>query len=133
MLNIVEIKKLHQDLMKRLEKQKKKETEFESFKIEERTYFWMNNIKAKIKSKKLSNKSIESFKIVKDIKKISYELDLFKKMWIHSVFHTFMFQHCNQNISLQIIETSVELNKEYKIENILKKRMISEKTYYFVK
>jgi len=39
MLNIVEIKKLHQDLMKRLEKQKKKETEFESFKIEERTYF----------------------------------------------------------------------------------------------
>jgi len=44
-----------------------------------------------------------------------------------------MLQHCNQIISLQIIKTSVELNKEYEIENILKKRMISEKAYYLVK
>jgi len=36
-------------------------------------------------------------------------------------------------ISLQIIETSVELNREYKIENILEKRMISEKAHYLVK
>jgi len=86
-----------------------------------------------MKSKKLDNKSIELFMIVRDIKKISYELDLFKKMWIHSVFHTFMFQYCSQVISLQIIEMSVELNKEYEIENILKKRIISEKTYYFIK
>jgi len=71
--------------------------------------------------------------IVKDIKKLTYELDLFKKMQIHSVFHTFMFQHYNQNISLQITETSVELNEEYEIENILKKRMTSEKVNYFVK
>jgi len=28
---------------------------------------------------------------------------------------------------------SVELNEEYKVENILKKRMISEKAHYFVK
>jgi len=34
----------------------------------------------KMKSKKLDNKSIESFKIVKDIKKINYELNLFKEM-----------------------------------------------------
>jgi len=54
----------------------------------------------KTKSKKLNNKSIESFMIVKDIKRINYELDLFKKMWIHSVFYTFMLQYCNQIISL---------------------------------
>jgi len=71
--------------------------------------------------------------IVRSIKKISYELDLSKKMQIHSVFYAFMFQHCNQIISLQITETSVELDEEYKIENILKKRMISEKAHYFVK
>jgi len=86
-----------------------------------------------MKSKKLENKSIESFKIVRNIKKLSYELDLLKKMQIHSVFHAFMLQHCNQTISLQIIETSVELNEEYEIENILEKRMISEKTHYLIK
>jgi len=87
----------------------------------------------KIKSKKLSNKSIQSFKIVRNIKKLSYELDLLKKMQIHSVFHTFMLQHCNQTISLQITETSVEPDEEYEIENILEKRMISEKAHYLVK
>jgi hypothetical protein len=39
---------------------------------------------------------------------LSYELDLLKKMRIHSVFHAFMLQCCNQFIPLQTIETSVE-------------------------
>ena len=43
-LNIIKIKKLHQDLMKRLEKQKKKKTEFELFWVEEKIYFQINNI-----------------------------------------------------------------------------------------
>jgi hypothetical protein len=96
------------------------ETEVKSFWVEERVYFQTDNIQIKKQSKKLNNKSIESFKIVRDIKKLSYELDLFKKMWIHSVFHAFMLQCCNQTISLQIIETSVEFNEEYEVENILK-------------
>jgi len=87
----------------------------------------------KMKSKKLRNKSIESFKIVRNIKKLSYELDLLKKMQIHSVFHAFMLQHCNQTIPLQITETSVESDEEYEIENILEKRMISEKAHYLIK
>jgi hypothetical protein len=33
-------------------------------------------------------------------------------------------------IPLQIIEMFVELNKEYQVENILKKQMISGKTHY---
>ena len=44
-----------------------------------------------------------------------------------------MLQHCNQTISLQITEISVESDKEYEIENILKKRMISEKAHYLIK
>jgi len=43
-LNIAEIKKLHRDLTERLERQKRKKTEFESFQIEERVYFQTNNI-----------------------------------------------------------------------------------------
>jgi sulfur carrier protein ThiS len=48
-------------------------------------------------------------------------------MWIHSIFHAFMLQCYNQFIPLQITETFVELNEEYKVKNILKKWMISEK------
>jgi len=44
-----------------------------------------------------------------------------------------MLQHCNQIISLQIIEISVEFNEEYEIENILKKRIINEKIHYLIK
>jgi len=66
--------------MKRLEEQKEKRTEFESFWVEKKIYLWINNIQTKTKSKKLDNKSIESFKIVRNIKRISYELDLFKEM-----------------------------------------------------
>jgi len=132
-LNIAEIKKLHQDLTERLEGQKRKDTEFKSFWVEKRVYLWTDNIQTKMKSKKLKNKSIESFKIVRDIKRLSYELNLLKKMWMHLVFHAFMLQCCNQMISLQITETSVELNKECEIENILEKRMISGEAHYLIK
>jgi len=44
-----------------------------------------------------------------------------------------MLQHCNQTILLQITETSVESDEEYEIENILRRRMINKKVYYFVK
>jgi tryptophanase len=101
--------------------------------IEERVYLRTNNIHVKWRSKKLNNKSIKPFKIKRNIKRLSYELDLLKKMWIHSVFHVFMLQCCNQFISLQIIKTSVELNEKYQVENILEKQMISEKAHYLVK
>jgi len=81
----------------------------------------------------LNNKSIEPFQIKRNIKRLSYELDLLKKMQIHSVFHAFMLQCCNQFIPLQIIETFVEPDEEYEIKNILEKRMISEKAHYLIK
>jgi len=81
----------------------------------------------------LNNKSIESFEVKRNIKGLSYELDLLKEMQIHSVFHAFMLQCCNQFISLQITETFVELDKEYQVENILEKQMISEKAHYLIK
>ncbi len=101
--------------------------------IEERVYLRTNNIHVKQRSKKLNNKSIEPFKIKRNIKGLSYKLDLLKEMQIHSIFHAFMLQCCNQFISLQIIKTSVELNEEYQVENILEKRMISGKAHYLVK
>jgi len=66
--------------MKKLEKQIEKEAKMKSFQIEERVYFQTNNIQMKIKNKKLNHKSIESFMIVRDIKKLNYKLDLFKEI-----------------------------------------------------
>ncbi len=89
--------------------------------IEERVYLRTDNIHVKQKSKKLNNKSIKPFKIKRNIKGLSYKLDLPKKMQIHPVFHASMLQCCNQFIPLQITETSVESDKEYQVENILEK------------
>ncbi len=132
-LNIAEIKKLHKDLINKIQQQTKQITEIKSFVIEKRVYLRTNNIHVKWRSKKLNNKSIKSFKIKRNIKRLSYKLDLLKKMQIHSVFHVFMLQCCNQFISLQIIETFVKLNEKYQVENILKKQMISEKAHYLIK
>jgi len=112
-LNIAEIKKLHRDLTNRIQQQTEQMTEAKPFMIEERAYLRTNNIHIKQRSKKLNNKSIKLFKIKRNIKRLSYELDLLKKMWIHLVFHAFMLQRCNQFIPLQIIKTSVEPDEEY--------------------
>jgi len=132
-LNIAEIKKLHRDLANRIQQQTEQTTEVKPFVVEERVYLRTNNIHVKRRSKKLNNKSIEPFKIKRNIKGLSYKLDLLKKMRIHSVFHASMLQCCNQFIPLQITETFVELNKEYQVENILEKRMISGKAHYLIR
>jgi len=113
MLNIAKIKKLHKDLTNRIQQQTEQTAEVKPFIIEERVYLRTDNIHVKWRSKKLNNKSIELFKIKRNIKRLSYKLDLLKKMQIHSVFHAFMLQCCNQFISLQITETFVESDKEY--------------------
>ena len=101
--------------------------------VEERVYLRTDNIHVKRRSKKLNNKSIEPFKIKRNIKGLSYKLDLPKEMRIHPIFHAFMLQCCNQFIPLQTIETSVKLNEEYKVEDILEKRVINEKAHYLIK
>jgi len=111
----------------------KQTTEVKPFMVEERVYLRTDNIHIKQRSKKLNNKSIEPFEVKRNIKGLSYELDLLKKMQIHPVFHVFMLQCCNQFIPLQTIKTSVKPDEEYQVENILKQQMISGKTHYLVK
>jgi len=132
-LNIAEIKKLHRDLVNRIQQQSEQTTEIKPFVIEERVYLKTNNIHVKQRSKKLNNKSIKLFEIKRNIKKLSYKLDLLKKMRIHLIFHASMLQCCNQFISLQTTETSVEFDKEYQVENILEKWMISGKAHYLIR
>ena len=71
--------------------------------------------------------------IKRNIKDLSYELDLSMNMRIHSVFHAFMLQSCDQFILLQIKSTSVESDEEYEVERILGKKIISGTVHYLVK
>jgi len=66
--------------MNRIQQQTEQTTEIKSFVIEERVYLRTDNIHVKQRSKKLNNKSIKSFKVKRNIKELSYELDLLKKM-----------------------------------------------------
>jgi len=56
-LNIVEIKKLHQDLMKRLEEQKKKDTEFELFWVEKKNIFKLTTYEQRQKARNWATKT----------------------------------------------------------------------------
>jgi len=124
---------LHRDLTNRIQQQTEQTTKVKPFEVEEKVYLRTNNIHTKQRSKKLNNKSIEPFQIKRNIRGLSYELDLLKEMQIHSVFHAFMLQCCNQFIPLQIVKTSVKLNEKYQVEKILQKRMISGKAHYLIK
>ena len=103
------------------------------YRIGEKIYLWTDNIKIKWVSKKLDHWSIEPFMIKRNIKDLSYELDLSVNMRIHSVFHAFMLQLCNQFIPLQIKPTLIESDEEYEVERILDKKIISGTVHYLVK
>jgi len=133
MIDIAELKKLHKDLTQRIQAQHRITIKVKSFEVEEKVYLQTNNIKIKQKSKKLNHKSIEPFMIKRNVKNLSYELDLSTKMRIHLIFHTFMLQHCDQTISTQITETLIESDNEYKVKAILRKKTISETPHYLIK
>jgi len=132
-LDIADMRKLHANLMKKIQQQTGQETNAEPFEVEEKVYLRTDNIQIKNKSKKLMNKSVGPFRITRNIKGLSYELGLPQEMQIHPVFHASMLQHCNQFIPLQTKPTSVKPENEYEVEDILGKRMISGEAHYLVK
>jgi len=71
---------LHKDLTNRIQQQLRQITEIKFFVVEERVYLKTNNVHVKQQSKKLNNKSIELFEIKRNIKELSYKLDLLKEM-----------------------------------------------------
>ena len=71
--------------------------------------------------------------IKRNIKNLSYELDLSVNMRIHPVFHASMLQLCDQFISLQIKPTLIEPDEEYEVERILDKKIISGTVHYLFK
>ena len=132
-IDISELKKLHQDLVQMLQAQPGRTMMVTPYRVGEKIYLWTDNIKIKWASKKLDHQSIGPFMIKRNIKDLSYELDLSVNMRIHPVFHAFMLQSCDQFILLQTKPTPVEPDEEYEVERILGKKMISGTAHYLVK
>ena len=132
-IDISELKKLHQDLVQTLQAQPGRTMMATPYRVGERVYLWTDNIKIKWASKKLDHWSIGPFMIKRNIKDLSYELDLPADMRIHPVFHASMLQPCDQSIPLQTKPTLVEPDKEYEVERILGKKIISGTAHYLVK
>ena len=132
-IDISELKKLHQDLVQMLQAQPGRTTMVTPYRVGERVYLRTDNIKTKRVSKKLDHRSIGPFMIKRNIKDLSYELDLSADMRIHPVFHASMLQSCDQSIPLQTKPTLIEPDEEYKVKRILGKKIISGAAHYLVK
>ena len=106
-------------------------------KVRGKTFVLRRNMKITKKSNKLDHIKLRSFKILRNIKKINYELKLSINMKRkHSIFHISFLKsaHSNTsktNISAEYIQSEDE--KEYEVEEILNKQLIDEKIHYLVK
>ncbi len=98
----------------------------------DKVYLKTTHIKTKRQSKKLDTKKLRSFKIIRDVKDMSFELKLPKGMRIHPIFHASKLKQCHQDISLQTESTSIESEQEYEVENILKHNESKKNRRYLV-
>ena len=66
-----------------------------------KVYLLWKNIETTRLSSKLNHVKIKSFKIIRNIKEVSFKLKLFKDMqWKHSVFHILLLKSTLDNISV---------------------------------
>ena len=115
----------------------KKRFEKIDFKMREKVFVLRRNMKITKKNNKLNHVKLRSFKILRNIKKISYELKLstnIKKK--HSVFHISFLKSAHSdtsktNISKKYFQSEDE--KKYEVEEILNKQLIDEKIHYLIK
>ena len=113
----------------------KKRFEKKRFKDEKKAFLLKKNIKIIKKNDKLNHVKIESFKIIRNIKKTNYELKLPNNMkFRHSIFHVLLLKLTHLDTSKNIISNKyVESQKEYRIEKVLNTQLINEQFYFLIK
>ena len=115
----------------------KKRSEEIDLKMREKIFVLKKNMKITKKNNKLNHVKLKLFKVLRNIKKINYELKLstnIKKK--HSVFHVSLLKSAHSNTSKTNISKDYiqnENGKKYEIEEILNKQLIDEKIHYLIK
>ena len=106
-------------------------------KKKDKVYLLQKNIETTRSSNKLNHVKIRSFRIIRNIKEVSFELKLLKDMqWKHSVFHVSLLKPVSDNISvLEQVSDNYLMKQEdwYKVKSILKNKNINRQKHYLVK
>ena len=103
----------------------------------DKVYLQWKNIETTRSSNKLNHVKIESFKIIRSIKRVSFELKLSKDMqWKHSVFHILLLEPALNTVSVleQVLDNYLMKQEDwYEVEKILKHKNINKQKHYLVK
>ena len=103
----------------------------------DKVYLLQKNIETTRSSNKLDHVKIRPFRIIRNIKKVSFELELSEDMWWkHPVFHVSLLEPASDNVPVlkQVPDNYLmEQEDQYKVEKILKYKDISKKRHYLVK
>ena len=95
-----------------------------NLKKKNKVYVLRKNIATLRSNKKFDQIKIESFKIVKNVRDINYELKLLNQMKIHFVFHKSLLESTSKEVSILIkLSNDYIMNQKdrYQIQKILKK------------
>ena len=106
-----------------------------NLKVGNKAYVLRKNMKTARKNNKLNHIKIEPFRVLRNIKNISYEFELSETMKRkHSVFHASLLKSAHSDTSDVIIsEGYIEPDEEYEVEKILDKQLIDGKLHYLIK
>ena len=106
-------------------------------KKEDKVYLLWKNIETTRSSNKLDHVKIEPFKIIRNIKRVSFELELPEGMQQkHSVFHISLLKPAPDTVPVleQVLDNYLmKQEDQYKVESILKHKNINKQKYYLVK
>ena len=106
-------------------------------KKKDKVYLLWRNIEITRSSNKLNHIKIEPFKIIRNIKGVSFKLKLSKSMQQkHSVFYISLLKPASDIISvLEQVSDNYLIKQEdwYKVEKILKHKNINKQRHYLVK
>ena len=98
-------------------------------KKEDKVYLLWKNIETTRSSSKLNYVKIESFKIIRNIKRVSFELKLFKDMQQkYSVFYVLLLESASENVPVlkQVLNNYLIKQEDwYEVEKILRHKNIS--------
>ena len=115
----------------------KKQFEKIDLKMREKIFVLKKNMKITKKNSKLNYVKLRPFKVLRNIKKISYELKLSTNMKKkHSIFHVSLLKSAHSDTSKTNISNGYIQNedeKKYEIEEILNKQLIDEEKNYLIK
>ena len=125
-------KQLRNDLMIAKEKMRSQKSEKEKiFKKEDKVYLQIRNLNLKEEMKKLRHTAKESFRMIRNIRNTTYELEI-SKFKIHNVFSASLLNKADSSTSLTKTLEVKTRQKEYEINEILKERKNKKRKEFLI-